>query len=72
MRPELQPDLIPSSIPGSALDVEYGTDFDLALITNFLHHLDPLTGEKLLAKVGATLKPGQKKDLGDCPPRANQ
>ena len=55
MRPELQPDLIPSSIPGSALDVEYGTDFDLALITNFLHHLDPLTGEKLLAKVGAVL-----------------
>jgi ubiquinone/menaquinone biosynthesis C-methylase UbiE len=46
------------TIPGSALNVEYGTDFDLALITNFLHHLDPATGEKLLAKVCAALQPG--------------
>jgi ubiquinone/menaquinone biosynthesis C-methylase UbiE len=44
--------------PGSAFDVEYGTDYDLVLITNFLHHFDVPTCEKLLAKVHAALKPG--------------
>jgi 2-polyprenyl-3-methyl-5-hydroxy-6-metoxy-1,4-benzoquinol methylase len=46
------------TIPGSAFDVEYGTDYDLVMITNFLHHFDVSTCEKLLAKVRAALKPG--------------
>jgi SAM-dependent methyltransferase len=46
------------TIPGSAFDVDYGKDYDLVLITNFLHHFDPPTCEKLLAKVHAALKPG--------------
>ncbi len=46
------------TIPGSAFDVEYGTDYDLVLITNFLHHFDVPTCEKLLKKVHAALKPG--------------
>ena len=46
------------TIPGSAFDVEYGKDFDLVMITNFLHHFDVPTCEKLLAKVHAALKPG--------------
>ena len=45
-------------IPGSAFDVEYGKDYDLVMITNFLHHFDVPTCEKLLAKVRAALKPG--------------
>ena len=46
------------TIPGSAFDVEYGKDFDLVMITNFLHHFDVPTCEKLLTKVHAALKPG--------------
>ena len=46
------------TIPGSAFDVEYGKDYDLVMITNFLHHFDVPTCEKLLAKVHAALKPG--------------
>jgi ubiquinone/menaquinone biosynthesis C-methylase UbiE len=46
------------TIPGSAFDVEYGTDYDLVMITNFLHHFDVPTCEKLLAKVRAALKTG--------------
>ncbi len=46
------------TIPGSAFDVEYGTDYDLVMISNFLHHFDVPTCEKLLAKVRAALKTG--------------
>jgi 2-polyprenyl-3-methyl-5-hydroxy-6-metoxy-1,4-benzoquinol methylase len=45
-------------LPGSALDVEFGADYDLVLITNFLHHFDKATCEKLLGKVYRALKPG--------------
>jgi ubiquinone/menaquinone biosynthesis C-methylase UbiE/predicted transcriptional regulator len=44
--------------PGSAFDVDYGTDYDLVLLTNFLHHFDSNTCESLLRKVHAALKPG--------------
>jgi ubiquinone/menaquinone biosynthesis C-methylase UbiE len=47
-----------STIPGSAFDVTYGEGYDLVLLTNFLHHFDPPTCEKLLRKVHAALKPG--------------
>lgn len=46
------------TIPGSAFDVEYGQDFDLALVINFLHHFDVVTCEELLHKVQKALKPG--------------
>lgn len=45
-------------IAGSAFDVEFGEDYDLVLLTNFLHHFDPATNEKLLRKIHAALKPG--------------
>ena len=44
--------------PGSAFDVEYGTDYDVVLLTNFLHHFDAPTCETLLKKVHAALKDG--------------
>jgi SAM-dependent methyltransferase len=44
-------------IPGSAFDVEFGTGYDVVLITNFLHHYDPSTNETLLRKVRASLAP---------------
>jgi SAM-dependent methyltransferase len=46
------------TLPGSAFDVEFGSDYDLVLLTNFLHHFDPATVERLLRKVRAALKPG--------------
>jgi ubiquinone/menaquinone biosynthesis C-methylase UbiE len=45
------------SIPGSAFEVEYGAGYDIVLITNFLHHFDAATNEKLLRKVRASLAP---------------
>jgi SAM-dependent methyltransferase len=47
-----------SLIPGDAFNVDYGGPYDLALMTNFLHHFDVPTCEKLLAKVRSSLKPG--------------
>ncbi len=47
-----------SSRPGNAFTVDFGTGYDLALMTNFLHHFDPPTCTALLKKVAASLKPG--------------
>jgi ubiquinone/menaquinone biosynthesis C-methylase UbiE len=47
-----------STIEGSAFDVEFGSGYDLVLVTNFLHHFDPPTCEKLLKKVHAALADG--------------
>ena len=44
--------------PGSAFDVDFGTGYDTALLTNFLHHFDPPTCETLLRRVRAALGPG--------------
>lgn len=43
---------------GSAFDIDYGTGYDIVLLTNFLHHFDPPTCETLLRKVHAALAPG--------------
>jgi SAM-dependent methyltransferase len=47
-----------TTIPGSAFDADYGSGYDVVLLTNFLHHFDPPTCEKLLRKVHAALNPG--------------
>jgi 2-polyprenyl-3-methyl-5-hydroxy-6-metoxy-1,4-benzoquinol methylase len=47
-----------STIEGSAFDVEFGSGYDLILLTNFLHHFDPPTCETLLRKVRAALADG--------------
>ena len=46
------------TIAGSAFDVDFGTGYDLALVTNFLHHFDPPTNETLLRKVHDALADG--------------
>ena len=46
------------TLPGSAFDVDYGAGYDVMLLTNFLHHFDVPTNEKLLRKVYAALAPG--------------
>ena len=47
-----------STLEGSAFDVDYGTGYDLVLLTNFIHHFDPPTCETLLRKVRASLVEG--------------
>ena len=47
-----------STIAGSAFDVDYGTGYDVVLLTNFLHHFDKPTNEKLMRKVHAALAEG--------------
>lgn len=47
-----------SRIPGSAFDVDLGTDYDVVLLTNFLHHFDKPTCETLLRRFHAAMKPG--------------
>jgi ubiquinone/menaquinone biosynthesis C-methylase UbiE len=43
---------------GSAFDVDYGTGYDIVLLTNFLHHFDVPTCETLLRKVHDALVAG--------------
>jgi ubiquinone/menaquinone biosynthesis C-methylase UbiE len=45
-------------LPGSAFEVDFGKDYDIVLLTGFLHHFDPQTIETILCKVHAALKPG--------------
>jgi 2-polyprenyl-3-methyl-5-hydroxy-6-metoxy-1,4-benzoquinol methylase len=43
-------------VPGSAFEVEFDEDFDVVLLTNFLHHFSPETCEDLLRKIHRSLK----------------
>ena len=47
-----------STIAGSAFDADFGSGYNLILLTNFLHHFDTATCESLLKKVHAALAPG--------------
>jgi SAM-dependent methyltransferase len=46
------------TLEGSAFDVDFGTGYDVVLLTNFLHHFDPATCEQLLKKVHNSLADG--------------
>lgn len=48
------------TIPGSAFEVEFGDDYDVVLLTNFLHHFDRETCENLLKKINQSVKTGGK------------
>lgn len=47
-----------ATIPGSAFDVDFGSGYDVVLLTNFLHHFDTAGCEALLKKVHAALADG--------------
>ena len=47
-------------LDGDAFAVDYGSGYDIALMTNFLHHFDIPTCTTLLRKVAAAMKPGGK------------
>jgi ubiquinone/menaquinone biosynthesis C-methylase UbiE len=48
------------TLAGSAFDVDFGTDYDLVLITNFFHHFDLPTCKPLMEKIHQALKPKGK------------
>ncbi len=45
-------------LPGSAFEVDFGTSFDLVLVTNFLHHFDEQTCIAFLGKVHRAMERG--------------
>ncbi|MEO6333543.1 MAG: class I SAM-dependent methyltransferase [Pyrinomonadaceae bacterium] len=47
-------------IPGSAFDVDLGGDYDVVLVTNFLHHFDAKTNTQFMRKVNGALTPDGK------------
>lgn len=49
-----------SALPGSAFDVDLGGDYDVILVTNFLHHFDEETNVTLLRRMRAALADGGK------------
>lgn len=38
------------TLPGNAFEIDLGSGYDIILITNFLHHFDPPTNEKVLRR----------------------
>jgi SAM-dependent methyltransferase len=45
-------------VPGDAFTTDFGTGYDVALVTNFLHHFDTPTCEGLLRRIAKSMKPG--------------
>lgn len=45
-------------LPGDAFTAELGTEYDVVLLTNFLHHFDAPTCSRLLQRVADSLKAG--------------
>jgi 2-polyprenyl-3-methyl-5-hydroxy-6-metoxy-1,4-benzoquinol methylase len=59
-------------LPGSAFETNFGTDFDLALITNFLHHFDPPTCTTFMRKVHTALKSGGRAAIAERVPNPDR
>lgn len=47
-------------IEGSAFTADYGSGYDVVLVTNFIHHFDVATNIGLFEKIHAAMKPGSK------------
>jgi 2-polyprenyl-3-methyl-5-hydroxy-6-metoxy-1,4-benzoquinol methylase len=45
-------------IEGSAFTADYGSGYDVVLVTNFIHHFDVPTNTGLFEKIHAAMKPG--------------
>jgi 2-polyprenyl-3-methyl-5-hydroxy-6-metoxy-1,4-benzoquinol methylase len=61
-----------SVIEGDAFKVEYGSDYDFVLVTNFLHHFDFPTNVSFLKKVHNSLKKGGKVGIVEVIPEENR
>jgi predicted O-methyltransferase YrrM len=61
-----------SSIAGSAFEVDFGHDYDVVLIPNFLHHFSPADCVKFLKKTHAALRPGGAVAIVEFVPNADR
>jgi 2-polyprenyl-3-methyl-5-hydroxy-6-metoxy-1,4-benzoquinol methylase len=59
-------------IPGSAFETDFGSGYDLALITNFLHALDVSACTTLMRKVHAALNPGGRVAIAEFLPNPDR
>jgi 2-polyprenyl-3-methyl-5-hydroxy-6-metoxy-1,4-benzoquinol methylase len=59
-------------IPGSAFEADFGTGYDLALITNLLHGFDAPTCTKLMQKVQVALNPGGRAAIAEYVPNPDR
>ena len=59
-------------LPGSAFETEFGTNYDLVLITNFLHHFDSPTCTGFMRKVHSALKPGGRAAIAELVPNPDR
>jgi SAM-dependent methyltransferase len=60
------------TIVGDAFTVDVGTGYDVALVTNFLHHFDEPTCTTFLRKMHAALKPGGRVVILEFVPNADR
>lgn len=59
-------------LPGSAFETDFGSGYDLVLITNFLHHFDPPTCTAFMRKVHAALRPGGRAAIAELVPNPDR
>ena len=59
-------------LPGSAFETDFGANYDLVLITNFLHHFDPPTCTGFMRKVHSALKPGGRAAIAELVPNPDR
>jgi O-methyltransferase domain/Dimerisation domain len=59
-------------MPGSAFDTDFGGGYDLALITNFLHHFDVPTCTNFLRKVCQSLAAGGRAAIVEFVPNSDR
>ena len=60
------------TLPGDAFKVDFGSGFDVALVTNFLHHFDTPTCTNFLKKIHGSLKPGGRVAILEMVPNADR
>jgi 2-polyprenyl-3-methyl-5-hydroxy-6-metoxy-1,4-benzoquinol methylase len=60
------------TLPGDAFKVDFGSGFDVALVTNFLHHFDTRTCTDFLKKIYDSLKPGGRVVILEMVPNADR
>src|SRR5205085_11044645 len=61
-----------STIARNAFEADFGTDYDVILIPNFLHHFDPPTCTRFLQKVHTALRPGGRVAVAEFVPNPDR
>ncbi|HTQ49396.1 MAG TPA: methyltransferase [Candidatus Acidoferrales bacterium] len=61
-----------STLAGSAFDVELGTDYDVVLVPNFLHHFNVADCIRFLKRAHAALRPGGRVAIVEFVPNSDR